>query len=193
MRHKFRILSGSSALLLVVFAFQQLAAADGTNSILPTPDLPLKASKSPLGSLDIPEENQKMGKGAPVLNIETAQLGVLINAIAKDKSDDVSLLQFPREAFLALKAIPRPGDYHQKLSEWYAADIHREHMRLKPLGELQLDTFRPGSCRWKAPGTEANKIPYWSCWGSKATVKGISGAKEIITIRAMINWETNGM
>ena len=53
---------------------------------------------------------------------------------------------------------------------------------------MTFDTFRLGGCKWKEVNSEANKIPYWSCYGNRFSAKTAAGKKVDFGVRAMINW-----
>jgi hypothetical protein len=148
-----------------------------------------------------PPENLAKGAMPPLAPAE-AMAKRLLDAIVADDPDAVRDAFFPREPFLELKAIQKPGDYWDQLMSWFVADVHREHERLKPLGKLAFDSFAKGGCVWKDKGSEANKIAYWSCYKNRfyarpvvapePTATGAKAAKKPerveIQLRAMINW-----
>lgn len=137
--------------------------------------------------LQVPEENQKKGELPPP---DTAVLMAkrILDAIQADDEKGVADDFFPAEPFDGLKAMPKPGDYYKQLVKWYEADLHKEHERVKGLGPLTFDTFRLGGCKWKEVNSEANKIPYWSCYGNRFSAKTAAGKKVDFGVRAMINW-----
>ncbi|MES2744801.1 MAG: hypothetical protein V4655_05210 [Bdellovibrionota bacterium] len=104
--------------------------------------------------------------------------------------DEWNRLFFPADAFDQVKGIKDPGAYHKQLLKWFAADVQREHERLKAGGPWAVDSFKLGSCKWKEKGTEANALPYWSCYKSKLNLKNEKGEKSLVEIRALINWGT---
>jgi hypothetical protein len=112
----------------------------------------------------------------------------LLDAILADKPDAVLDLFFPEGPFDALKDIAAPSRYHKQLVAWFVADVHKEHAKLKEATKLAYDGFVPGSCKWKEVGTEANKIPYWSCYRNKFFGKTEAGKRVEFELRAMINW-----
>lgn len=111
----------------------------------------------------------------------------LLSALEKGSFADVRDLFFPESPFLQLKAIAKPADYYKQLVSWYEQDFNREQTRFRGRGPLQFKAMKGGSCKWKAPGTEANKIAYWSCY--KRKIELTAGDKtEVLEIRALINW-----
>lgn len=137
-------------------------------------------------SFVIPPENQQETLKASIQDFDP-RAQRLLTALEKGQFADVRDLFFPEPAFLELKAIARPGDYYKQLMSWYEQDFAREQERFKGKGALVFKTMKGGSCKWKAPNTEANKIPYWSCYKRKIELK--AGEKtETLEIRALINW-----
>jgi hypothetical protein len=111
----------------------------------------------------------------------------LLTALEKGQFADVQDLFFPEPAFLELKAIAKPADYYRQLVKWYEQDFAREQARFKGRGPLLFKAMKGGSCKWKAPQTEANKIPYWSCYKRKIELTA-GGQSETLEVRALINW-----
>lgn len=181
----------SNAPLLVV-VLCSLAASSGRAAdsppASPEPSLKPLPVTPPPGKNSVPPENLKKGT-MPSDGPAEAMARRILEAIVADRPDDVQDAFFPADPFDALKAIARPREYHDQLVKWYTADIHREHARIKNLGPLTFDGFKVGSCKWKAVGTEANKIAYWSCYRNHFYAKG---PKDRVTfdLRAMINWGT---
>ena len=110
----------------------------------------------------------------------------LVSAIDAGKADDVKDLFFPKDAFAILKDIKGAMTYYEQLVGWYGLDIAREHEAHK--GPLTFVSFRTGPCVWKKVGSEYNKIPYWSCYRNKITVKDAGQKEIVIPIKTMINW-----
>lgn len=134
----------------------------------------------------IPEENLSK-KTRPKLEPAEAMAARLLVAIAKDDAKSVVDEFFPKDAFRALKDIKDPDAYHTQLVKWFAADIHKEHLRLKDLGPLVYDGFKAGNCVWRDKGSEGNRIAYWSCYRNKFYAKSSNGRQEL-DLKVMINW-----
>jgi hypothetical protein len=111
----------------------------------------------------------------------------LLSALEKGGFAEVKDLFFPEPAFLQLKAIAKPADYYSQLVKWYEQDFVREQARFKGRGPLVFKAMKGGSCKWKAPQTEANRIPYWSCYRRKIELTA-GGQSETLEVRALINW-----
>ncbi|MBC7661017.1 MAG: hypothetical protein H7249_15070 [Chitinophagaceae bacterium] len=99
-------------------------------------------------------------------------------------------LFFPADAFDQVKGIKDPGAYHKQLLKWFASDLEREKTRLGKGAPWTVDTFKLGFCKWKEKGTEANALPYWSCYKSKLKLKNAKGENDTLDIRVLINWGT---
>ncbi len=134
----------------------------------------------------IPVENQQQDQRASIQNFDDKARRLLV-AIGEGRFESVRDLFFPEPAFLQLKAIAKPLDYYRQLTTWYQNDFKKEVERFKGRGPLQFKALRGGSCQWKAAQSEANKIPYWSCYKKKIDVQTVDNI-ETIEIRALINW-----
>lgn len=134
----------------------------------------------------IPPENKDEALKAQIESFDS-KAQRLLTALEKGAFADVKDLFFPEAAFLQLKAIARPADYYSQLVKWYEQDFTREQARFKGRGPLVFKAIKGGSCKWKAPQTEANRIPYWSCYRRKIELTA-AGQNESIEVRALINW-----
>jgi hypothetical protein len=134
----------------------------------------------------IPPENKDEALKAQIEDFDP-KAQRLLTALEKGSFADVQDLFFPEPAFLQLKAIAKPADYYSQLVKWYEQDFAREQARLKGRGPLLFKAMKGGSCKWKAPQTEANRIPYWSCYRRKIEFTA-AGHDERLEIRALINW-----
>lgn len=132
-------------------------------------------------AIDIPSENKEKPK---VETIAPFNAAALVSAINENKVDET--LFFPAAAFQELKAIAKPLDYHKQLLSWYAADVKREHERLKK--PVSLVSFKLGSCKWKEKGKEANAFPYLSCYKSQLKVEDAEKKAQTVELRTLINW-----
>lgn len=140
-------------------------------------------------AIDIPPENQQQGTPAAVQAFD-GKAQRLLDVFASGEVSAADDIFFPREVFKELKAIAKPDAYYQELMKRYRADLMAEHQKAKGT-PLTFVSFKLGSCKWKAKGTEANSIPYWSCYRSKIKVKageGPAAKTSDIEIRTLINW-----
>ncbi len=145
-----------------------------------------KKKSPPSFSFEVPTENMIEGKTPPLKEAEEAAKRIL-TAITNNTPETVQDLFFPEKVFEGLKDIQRPLDYYKKLTKWFVADIKREHERIKSKPNLVFDGFQKGRCKWKAVGSEYNKIAYWSCYRNYFYAK--SGEERIkFEMRALINW-----
>lgn len=140
-------------------------------------------------SLNVPVENQTKGLRPSFDTFETAPQR-LVDAITNNNSDAVLDLFFPKEPFLALKDIPDAGQYYDKLIISYRDDIHALNKQLSNQASWKIKKFEPGFCKWKEPGSEYNKISYWSCYRSKIVLMSENKTKAI-SVRVIINWGKN--
>jgi hypothetical protein len=134
----------------------------------------------------IPPENKDEALKAQIESFDPGAQR-LLTALEKGTFADVKDLFFPEAAFLQLKAIAKPADYYSQLVKWYEQDFTREQARFKGRGPLVFKAIKGGSCKWKAPQTEANRIPYWSCYKRKIELTA-AGQNEVVEVRALINW-----
>ncbi len=135
---------------------------------------------------EVPVENQEKPKLETLSSYNPEPLVKQLNEATGEQ--DWNSLFFPRSAFDLVKGIKDPGAYHKQLLKWFADDIKREHQRLQAKGPWEADGFKMGYCKWKVKGSEANALPYWSCYKSKLSLKNKSGDKEVVEIRVLINW-----
>ncbi|MCX6128305.1 MAG: hypothetical protein NTX25_04480 [Proteobacteria bacterium] len=143
---------------------------------------------SPLSANDfvIPVENQNDQHLAAIQPFD-AKAKLLLQAIEIGNIESVQELFFPQDAFLQLKAIAKPLEYYQQLVRWYKKDLQKESERFKGQGHLDFVAIKGGGCKWKAAGSEANKIPYWSCYKRRMEIQ-VGGKPASIQLHAMINW-----
>lgn len=134
----------------------------------------------------IPPENKDEALKAQIESFDPGAQR-LLTALEKGTFADVKDLFFPEAPFLQLKAIAKPADYYSQLVKWYEQDFTREQARFKGRGPLVFKAIKGGSCKWKAPQTEANRIPYWSCYRRKIELTA-AGQNEVVEVRALINW-----
>lgn len=136
-----------------------------------------------------PQENQVQGKRPDFKSAESMSERI-VSAIRYGDAKSQENLFFPRDAFMALKDIPDAAKYYDQLIQEFEGHVRRQHLRFKTSTELKFQKFKPGFCKWKAVGTEYNKIPYWSCYRSEITA--LDGDKTVtIPVKVMINWGAN--
>ncbi len=134
----------------------------------------------------VPPENVEKPK---LETLATYDPSPLIKQLNAPETEEVwNPLFFPKDAFDLVKGIKDPGAYHKQLLKWFADDIKRESARLKAKGPWEVDSFKMGYCKWKVKGSEANALPYWSCYKNKVSLKNKTGDRETVEIRVLINW-----
>lgn len=143
------------------------------------------ASDSGAKNDKIPTENAL--KGTPP-GVESAFHGAqkLLNAFQSENPDLAMDFFFPASAFEKVKDSSNPSRYYQKLVQWYKEDIALESPRLRDSAWQVIDVTL-GNCKWKKPGTESNRIAYWSCTRNTVTVKADEKQRRF-DIQVLINW-----
>lgn len=105
-------------------------------------------------------------------------------------TDDVALDFFlPREPFLAIKDMNGAARYFDTLVRQYRRDLATYRAQL-PRGSSPLRFVRfelSSSCTWMTAGREANRLPYWSCYGSNLVAEQ-DGREHRFRVQVLINW-----
>jgi len=104
-------------------------------------------------------------------------------------SADVALDFFlPLEPFLAIKDMSGARGYHAQLIREYRRDIETYRSQLPRGLRAEFVRFEPSrSCVWMPIGREANRLPYWSCYGSRLVVR--AGGRDIaLRTHVLIHW-----
>ncbi len=139
-----------------------------------------------IANLKFPVENQQKGDVKAIRNFNS-QAKRIFESTVSDDADAVKDTFISESAFAAIKDMPGSAAYYSKLTNWYKQDLKKEHERLKGLKDLKFDSFKLGFCKWKAAGSEYNKIPYWSCYKSQILAK-TKDKTHSIAVKVMINW-----
>jgi hypothetical protein len=158
------------------------------------------ASAAPSASLSAPEAAPKpahvvdpQNKKKPELASEdlTARGRRLFDAIKADDPKLAADVFFPREPFLPLKDIAKPGKYWDQLFRIYENDIHEIHRkRARDLEGAEFESFELGSTPgWVKPGEEANKIGYYPTLNAKLRFKNAKGKTQTIEAKTIISWD----
>ncbi len=135
---------------------------------------------------DIPAENQNKPALESLGSYDAEALVKVLNGEGDDAAIDS--LFFSADAFNQVKGIADPAAYFKQLIKWFHNDVTKERSRLKEGAPWTVDGFKRGGCKWKEKGTEANALPYWSCYKNKVLVKNAKGQHETVEVRAIINW-----
>jgi hypothetical protein len=134
---------------------------------------------------EVPPQNQEKGeRPGPASAVEGA--ASLLRAVAADDPSLAHAFFFPADAFDLVKDLPVPGNYHRKLLSSYDEDIRAVHQRFRG-GTWRVDELRFGTCKWKEPGSEGNKLPYWSCYRNLLVARDGEHTRRL-EIQALINW-----
>lgn len=112
----------------------------------------------------------------------------LVTALASGNADGALDFFLPREPFLAIKDMSSAAGYYATLVRAYRHDIESYRAQL-PRGEaVTLVRFVPSTrCAWMTIGREANRLPYWSCYGSRLVVSA-GGREHTLRVQVIINW-----
>ena len=135
--------------------------------------------------IEIPGDN-KEGADRPDFMAAEAMARTVADAIVTSKVEIAQNAFFPADAFVALKDMFEPEKYYIGLRKMFLDDIHKQNAKISD-PSLLFSSFKPGFCKWKAVGSEYNRIPYWSCYRSKILLQSPK-TKSSIEIRVMINW-----
>lgn len=133
----------------------------------------------------IPPHNRERGD-IPGTSSAVEGAGLLLKAFAANDPSVAADFFFPADAFDLVKDLPVPGRYHRKLVRWYEEDIKEARGRFAS-GEWKIENVELGRCRWKEPGTEGNKVAYWSCRGNVVTARTEEKTRRF-EINVLINW-----
>lgn len=145
----------------------------------------------PWPTITIPEVNAARQRTAPTRpppGDVAERSRVLFDALNGGSIETAQRFFLPLEPFLAIKDMHGARGYHARLLREYARDIaaYRETL---PRGQtLSFVRFVPSStCVWMSVGREANRLPYYSCYGSRLVVR--AGRREIaLRVNVLIHW-----
>lgn len=108
------------------------------------------------------------------------------------KADDPKLgadFFFPRDPFLPLKDIAKPGKYWDQLFRIYENDIHELHRKHGDWSDAAFVSFELGSPpTWVKPGEEANKIGYYRTFNGKLRYSAKDKTRTI-EVKTIISWD----
>lgn len=150
-----------------------------------------RVDADPWPSIPIPPGNAAALLTAPArpppgdIEDRARHLAAALGGAAPANADDFF---FPRDAFLAVKDMSGASGYFATLIRAYHHDIETDRAEIPAGATVTFVRFEPArSCRWMPIGHEANRLPYYSCYGSRLIVS--AGGHEItFRIHVMINW-----
>jgi hypothetical protein len=153
--------------------------------------IPAMAMADPWPSIPIPAENAatlRRAPSRPALGDAEERARHLAAALGGEAAEDADDFFFPREAFLAVKDMSGASRYFAQLVRQYHRDIETYREGLPRGAAVRFVRLEPArSCRWMEIGREANRLPYWSCYGSRLVVE--AGGREVtFRVHVMINW-----
>ncbi len=164
-----------AATALVAFVSSPFRAAHGD----PWPSIPIPAGNA--ASLHAAPARPPVGDAEERVRHLAGALG----GAAPESADDFF---FQREPFLAVKDMSGASRYFATLVRQYHHDIESLRAEIPAGATVRFVRFVPArSCRWMEVGREANRLPYWSCYGARLVVA--ANEREIeFRIHVMINW-----
>lgn len=148
----------------------------------------------PWPSITIPAENAAALRRAstrPGAGDVATRAADLARALSTGTDADIQSagsLFLQRDPFLAIKDMSGAAGYFTTLTRWYARDIKELRDTLPRNTTWSVDRVEmSSSCTWMSIGREANRLPYWSCYGSRMILR--SGTQtRTVRIAVMINW-----
>lgn len=134
----------------------------------------------------IPLENQTKGE-RPSAAYAVEMSKTLLKALIEHDYSLADTTFFPADTFNVVKGIKDPAKYYKTLIKWFHDDVKREADKLKNEEGVVFDKLKMGYCKWKKRGSEANAVPYWSCYRNRLYYK-VKGKEKMIEVRVIINW-----
>jgi hypothetical protein len=113
---------------------------------------------------------------------------LLVDALNGGSFERAAELFLPLDPFLAIKDMNGARGYHGQLLRWYRRDIEAYRAQLATTEPVELVRFEPSrACTWMTVGREANRLPYWSCYGSRLVVRA-RGRERALRVHVIIHW-----
>jgi hypothetical protein len=112
----------------------------------------------------------------------------VVDALNGGSVEDAARFFLPLDPFLAIKDMDGARGYHAHLLRAYRRDIDHYRARLPAGSRAEFVRFEPSrACTWMAVGREANRLPYWSCYGSRIVVRAGSSTLSL-RVHVLIHW-----
>ncbi len=113
----------------------------------------------------------------------------VVRALTAGGSNDMALDFFlPLDPFLAVKDMNGARRYHAQLVQMYRRDMDGYRAQFAPGATVEFVRFvRSNTCTWMSIGREANRLPYWSCYGSRLIVR-VNRREVSLRVHVLINW-----
>lgn len=148
----------------------------------------------PWPSIPIPPENSRRLVSAvarpPPGDVE-ARARLVFEALRTGTPQSISAAEgffLPREPFLAIKDMSGAARYFRSLIRFYRQDLETYRARRRDWSTARFAGFTLSRrCVWMRSGREANRLPYWSCYGSTLRV-AFGSHTERFDVRVMIHW-----
>ncbi len=112
----------------------------------------------------------------------------LADALGSGNADGALDFFLPLEPFLAIKDMSGAAGYHARLIREYRRDIEAYRAQLPRGARVEFVRFEPSrSCTWMTVGRETNRLPYWSCYGSRLIVRA-NNREVSLRVNVLIHW-----
>ncbi len=112
----------------------------------------------------------------------------LVDALNGANADGALDFFLPLDPFLAIKDMSGARGYHARLIREYRRDIETYRSQLPRGARVEFVRFEPSrSCTWMAIGREWNRLPYWSCYGSRLVVRA-NNREHSLRVNVLIHW-----
>ena len=112
----------------------------------------------------------------------------VVRALAGGNSDAALDFFLPLEPFLAVKDMNGARRYHEQLVRAYRRDMDGYRAQFAAGATVEFVRFvRSNTCTWMSIGREANRLPYWSCYGSRLIVR-VNRREVSLRVHVLINW-----
>jgi hypothetical protein len=153
--------------------------------------LPSMAASDPWPQIPIPPQNDANLRRAPARpgpGDASERAAHLVRALSGEDPGIADDFFLPREPFLAIKDMSGAARYYATLMRWYRRDIETYRSQIRGASNVSLVRFEPSQrCTWMSIGREANRLPYWSCYGSRLVVQA-DGRELTFRVHVLIHW-----
>ncbi|PKN47617.1 MAG: hypothetical protein CVU59_02285 [Deltaproteobacteria bacterium HGW-Deltaproteobacteria-17] len=179
----------------------------GTGLIGQTPDQLRRATDTPdpdtkvaqaagAGKNPIPWENRKETSEPPLPDEDTEdRVREVFKGLARSRPDAIERWFVPLPVLTKIKDMhmASPDEQDRAVRSLHADLLARSRDRLarmlgrRAFGTATFESLELGACRFVGPGTDFNRLAYWTC--EKNTVYyHVDGERKTLTVRRLINW-----
>ncbi|PKN23046.1 MAG: hypothetical protein CVU65_14495 [Deltaproteobacteria bacterium HGW-Deltaproteobacteria-22] len=204
------LLAGGVAILTLLASGCLPKPADdgqGAGLIGQTPDQIRRATDSPdpaavvaeasgPGKNPIPWENRKETSEPPLPDEDTEdRVRDLFKGLTQSRPDAIERWFVPLVVLTKIKDMhmSSPAEQDRAVRSLHADLLSRSRDRLarmlgrRAFGTATFESLELGACRFVGPGTDFNRLAYWTC--EKNTVYyHVDGDRKTLTVRRLINW-----